>query len=118
MRLKRQIRLKERQVEQARMALSETRAEFKQVLHERLSSRTALAFGFAGGLLFGWSRGGKRERPAKVKVREATRRAKHGLPRHWLGGYLVWPLVLATARDFVVARRPSRHEGEGISNRR
>lgn len=118
MKLTRQIRLKERQVEQARLALEESSAELRRVLHERLSSRTALALGFAGGLLFGWSQGGKRSRPAKVKVRDAAREVKSSLPPHWLAGYLVWPFVLATARDFVVARRPSRREGEGIPNRR
>ncbi len=118
MKLTRQIRLKERQIEQARLALNESRAEFRRVVHERLSSRTALALGFAGGLLAGWSRGGKRRRPAEARMRDAIRHARHSLPPHWLGGYLIWPFVLATVRDFVVARRPSRREGEGISNRR
>lgn len=118
MKLTRQIRVKERQIEQARRSLDDSRAELQRVLHERLSSRTALALGFAGGLLFGWSRGGKRSSPGKTGVHEAARRAKGSLPPHWLGGYLVWPFVLATARDFVVARRPSRREGEGFPNRR
>lgn len=118
MKLTRQIRLKERQIEQARLALKDSTAEFKRVLRERLSSRTALALGFAGGLVVGWSRGGRRRRPVKARVRDAAQQVKRGLPPHWLGGYLVWPFVLATARDFVVARRPSRREGEGIPNRR
>ncbi|HEX7045649.1 MAG TPA: hypothetical protein VF203_13665 [Burkholderiales bacterium] len=124
MKLMRDIRLKERQIAQARIALAQSADELQRVLQERLASRTALALGFAGGLLAGWSRGRRRRAarrmtPARERVRGVTKQAKESLPPHWLGSYLVWPFVLATARDLMVARRPtSRREGEGISNRR
>lgn len=124
MKLMRDIRLKERQIAQARVALAQSTDEFRRVLQERLASRTALALGFAGGLLAGWSRGrrrraARRATPAREHARSVGRQAKESLPPHWLSSYLIWPFVLATARDFIVTRRPtSRREGEGFSNRR
>ena len=85
--------------------MADSAEEFKRVMHERLSSRTALALGFAGGLLLGWSQRRKSHKPIRSRVRDATTQAKQSLPPHWLGSYLVWPFVLATARDFVVSRR-------------
>jgi len=82
------------------------------VLHARLSSRTAMALGFAGGLMLGRRQRARSARSgapaAKTRVRAAARRVKQSLPPHWLGNYLLWPLVLASARDFVVTHRPSR----------
>jgi len=124
MKLMRDIRLKERQIARARIALAQSADEFQRVLQERLASRTALALGFAGGLLAGWSRGrrrraARRTTPARERARGVAKQTKESLPPHWLSSYLVWPFVLATARDLIVARRPtSRREGEGISNRR
>ena len=117
MNLRGQIRLKERQITQAHLAMHDTRSEFKRVLHDRLSSRTALAVGFTGGLLLGWSRRKKPRKPAKSRVRDASKQVKQSMPPHWLGSYLIWPFVLATARDYMVSRRPSRSEVEGNSNR-
>lgn len=106
MKLAQRIRLKERQAEQARRALNESIAEFRRVLHERLASRTAMALGFGGGLLLGWSR--RRGRRAKAQTaRAGTRR---GLPKTWVRSYFVWPFLLATARDFMLSHRPSRRE--------
>lgn len=111
--LARRIRLKEREIEQARLALRQSTDEFRRVLRERLASRTALAVGFAGGLLLGWQqrrrRRAKRSRSAAAKG-DGTRlkRAAGGLPPHWLRSYVVWPFLLATARDALVSRRPTR----------
>ncbi|GEM_PF-3815138 len=110
MRLAQRIRIKERQAEQARLALNESIAEFRRVLHERLASRTAMALGFGGGLLLGWSR--RRGRRAKAKTAAQTARAgtRRGLPKTWVRSYFVWPFLLATARDFMLSHRPSRRE--------
>lgn len=112
MKLTQRIHLKELQAEQARLALRENLEELRRVLHQRLASRTALAVGFGGGLLLGWSR--RRRRKAKagragaaVAVSAQTRR---GMPQNWLRSYFVWPFLLATARDFVLSRRPGRRE--------
>lgn len=115
MRLRKRIRLKERQTEQARLALAQNTDEFKRALHAHLASRTALALGFAGGWLLGWGRprhGRRRQHGREVRQRatEATQRATRGMPAHWLRSYLIWPFVLATLRDYVVAHRPSRRE--------
>lgn len=97
-------------MEQARQAFQQNVGNFKHTLHARLSSRTALALGFAGGLLLG--RRYRTTRSAKTGKRgqAAAQRVKQSLPPHWLGGYLIWPFVLATARDFVVTHRPGRRE--------
>lgn len=110
MKLKAQIDLKERQADVARLALQETTVELRRVVRARLASRTAMALGFAGGWLLGW---GARRRPARK--RRAARaaggnNARRGMPSNWIRSYFIWPFLLATARDFMVARRPSRRE--------
>ena len=106
MNLVRRIHLKERQAEQAQLALEESIAEFRRVLKARLASRAAMTLGFAAGWLIGFVPR-RRRVPAKP---QPIARAKRGMPKNWLRSYFVWPFLLATARDFLVARRPSRRE--------
>lgn len=110
MRLSQRILLKERQAEQARLALRENVEEFRRVLHERLASRAALAVGFGGGLLLGWSRRRRHMKPGRATAAAVTNGTRRGMPQHWLRSYFVWPFLLATARDFVLSRRPGRRE--------
>ncbi len=110
MKLSQRIRLKELQAEQARLALRESVEEFRRVLHERLASRTALAVGFGGGLLLGWSRRRARKAQPGRAAEPVSARARRGMPQNWLRSYFVWPFLLATARDFVLSRRPGRRE--------
>lgn len=105
MKLAARIKLKEKQIELARASLTESVRDARTVLHQRLSSRTALAIGFGGGVALGWL-GRRRRRPALP----LPQRARESMPRHWLGHYIVWPFLLATARDWVVSRRPSLKE--------
>ncbi|MFL6649421.1 MAG: hypothetical protein ACJ8KO_15800 [Sulfurifustaceae bacterium] len=110
MKLRARIDQKERQAEQARLALHETTVELRRAVRARLASRTAMALGFAGGWLLGWGtrrRVRRKRQPARVTASDKTRR---GMPQNWFRSYFVWPFLLATARDFVVARRPSRRE--------
>lgn len=110
MKLSQRIHLKELQAEQARLALRESVEELRRVLHERLASRTALAVGFGGGLLLGWSRRrGRKAKPRRAGAAVSARR-RGGMPQNWLRSYFVWPFLLATARDFVLSRRPGRRE--------
>jgi len=104
MNLTQRIKLKERQAELARDAFLQTYAELRHVLYRKLSSRTALVVGFGGGLLLGLLKG-KRRRPAAAP---ATSPVRGSMPKHWLGSYFIWPFLLATARDLMIARRPSR----------
>jgi hypothetical protein len=121
--LRGRIRRKERELELAQRALRQNSEEFRRVLQAKLSSRTALVAGFAGGLLFGWSQGRRRRarrvRPAGARagaarageesgLRRARRRVTEGMPPHWLRSYIVWPFLLASARDVLVERRPTR----------
>ena len=113
MRLSERIRLKERQAEVARLALEQTMTELRHTSRAKLASRTALAVGFGGGLALGLWKGGRRKRVGKSrrssdKQQRIDRRMRQSMPKHWLGHYLVWPFLLATARDFVVSQRPSR----------
>lgn len=108
MKLLQRIHLKERQAEQARLALLQTVDEFRRVLHGRLASRTALAIGFGGGLLLGWARR-RNAKPGRAAANVAAG-ARPGMPKNWLRSYFVWPFLLATARDFVLSRRPGRRE--------
>jgi hypothetical protein len=113
MKLEQQIRLKERQVELAQLALSESIVELRRVLRSRLASRSAMAVGFAGGLFLGLrrrSRRNKTQRASQSKADALQANKRHGLPKHWLGSYFVWPFLLATARDLVLSHRPSRRE--------
>lgn len=118
MNLRGRIRLKEREIDLAQRALAQSAAEFRRVLHAKLSSRTALVAGFAGGLLLGWQRRRRNRRrpPAgyaqdrRSSMRETGRRATEGMPPHWLRSYIVWPFLLATARDALVSRRPTREQ--------
>ena len=110
MSLAKQARQKERQIELARRTLVESYGEGKRLVRERLSSRTALAAGFFGGVAVGLLTGGRRKAANRKRMdgQPVTRRAKESMPKHWLGHYIVWPFLLATARDLVVGRRPSR----------
>lgn len=118
MNLRGRIRRKEREIELAQRALRSSSEEFRRVLHAKLSSRTALVAGFAGGMLLGWRQGRRRRaRPeglpleragGETPVRRARRRATEGMPPHWLRSYIVWPFLLATARDALVEHRPTR----------
>lgn len=116
MNLRGRIRRKEREIELARRALRQSSEEFRRVLHAKLSSRTALVAGFAGGVFLGWQqrRRQRRTRPPPRahqeggRVRRLGRRATEGMPPHWLRSYIVWPFLLATARDAVVGSRPRR----------
>lgn len=103
------IRLKEREAIQAREALGESVELFQQVLHERLASRSAMAAGFAAGLWLGWRRRSRRRQPEALHSKTKAS-GTSTLPRNWLGSYFVWPFLLATARDLVLSRRPSRRE--------
>ena len=107
MKLTRRIRLKEHQAEQARLALDENMVELRRVFNAKLASRTAMALGFGGGWLLGWK---VRHRKPKASPKAVTASQRQGLPRHWMRSYFVWPFLLATARDYVVSRRPSRRE--------
>lgn len=110
MKLAQRIRLKERQAEQARLALQDNTAEFRRVLHAKLASRTAMALGFGGGWLLGLSIQRRYRKPKPAVAPAATASQRQGLPRHWLRSYFVWPFLLATARDYLVSHRPSRKE--------
>ena len=120
MNLRGRIRLKEREIELAQRALIQSREDFGRVLHAKLSSRSALVAGFAGGVLLG-RRQRRRQRArhaprrrerqgAESGMRRARRRATEGMPPHWLRSYIVWPFLLASARDALVDRRPTRGE--------
>ena len=106
MKLEQRIKIKERQVQLARTALVQSYSELKNVLYRKLSSRTALIVGFTGGLALGWLKGKPRKhKPAAASL---TQQARASMPRNWLGSYIIWPFVLASARDLLIARRPSR----------
>lgn len=115
MKLKQRIQLKEQQAELARVALSENIDEFRYVLKAKLASRTALAIGFGGGLLIGWRRSRRTRLQKQLKQAQsmekqrkpATASQRQGLPNHWVRSYFIWPFLLASARDFVVSRRPT-----------
>jgi hypothetical protein len=98
------IHLKESETERAHAALTEGVYELKHALHDKLSSRTAMVIGFAGGWLLGW-RG-----PRRVVAGSASRQRTRHLPPHWLRQYFVWPFLLNAAREYLLVRRPSRRE--------
>lgn len=100
MKLQQQIRLKERQAEQAQAALDESTQEFRRVVYARLSSKTALALSFSGGWVLGWWRMKHRRRSNAKRVSERL-----GMPRHWLGHHIVWPFLLGTVHDYLLSRR-------------
>lgn len=102
MKLSQRLKIKERQVRLARAAFTESYADAKRVLYRRLSSRTALVMGFSSGLALGWVNG--KRRPAS---RSLSKRVRTSLPRHWLGNYFIWPVLLGTARDLVVGKSKS-----------
>lgn len=115
MRLTKQIRLKERQAEVARQALEQSATELRRTWRRKLASRGALVLGFSSGLAIGFWRGGRRVRagahsrePEHSRLRGGAERVRTSLPPHCLGHYLVWPFLLASARDFMVSRRPGR----------
>lgn len=106
MNLQQRIKVKERQARLARAAFVQSYAELKHVLYRKLSSRTALTVGFTGGLALGWLKGKPRKhKPAAASL---TQQARASMPRNWLGSYIIWPFVLASARDLLIARRPGR----------
>ena len=107
MKLDEQLSIKQRQIDLARATLSESYADFRRVLHRRLSSRTALALGFGSGVALGWLK--RRRREPRV---ELPARAREAMPKHWFGHYIVWPFLLATARDWVVQHRPNLTDGQ------
>lgn len=108
MKLQGRIKLKEREIELARETIAESYGDMRRVLHRRLSSRTALVLSFGSGVALGLLRRRRRQaaepRPRKL---ELPKQAREAMPKHWLGHYIVWPFLLATARDWVVSRRPS-----------
>lgn len=103
MKLLQSITIKERQAQLARDAFFQSYRELKHVLYRKLSSRTALVIGFSTGLALGVLKG-KRRRPTAAP----SQRVRGSMPKHWLGSYIVWPFLLATARDLIISRRPSR----------
>ena len=104
MKLERHIKLKEREIELARATIAESYGDIRHVLHRRLSSRTALVAGFGTGVALGLLKRRRRE----ASRLELQKQARESMPKHWLGHYIVWPFLLATARDWVVSRRPNR----------
>lgn len=104
MTLQQRIRYKAREIELARATIAESYGDIRQLIHRRLASRTALAIGFGSGLALGLL---KRRRGARPRL-QLPRQAREAMPKHWLGHYIVWPFLLATARDWVVSRRPTQ----------
>lgn len=104
MKLQRRIKLKEREMELARATIAESYNDVRRVLHRRLASRTALVVGFGTGMALGLL---KRRRRTMPRL-ELPKQARESMPKHWLGHYIVWPFLLATARDWVVSRRPTQ----------
>lgn len=102
MKLHQQIRLKERQAEQAQASLEESLQEFQRVVHARMSSKTALALSFSGGWALGWWRMKQRRRSRVKRMSERL-----GMPQHWLGHHIVWPFLLGTVHDYLLSRRRS-----------
>ena len=103
MKLESRIKLKQREIELARATIAESYGDIRHVLHRRLSSRSALAVSFGTGVALGLL---KRRRPKTARL-ELPKQARESMPKHWLGHYIVWPFLLATARDWVVSRRPT-----------
>jgi hypothetical protein len=107
MKLKGRIELKEREIELARETIAESYGDMRRVMHRRLSSRTALVLSFGSGVALGLLRRRRQASPPEQRRVELPKRAREAMPKHWLGHYIVWPFLLATARDWVVSRRPS-----------
>lgn len=103
MKLQGRIKLKEREIELARATIAESYGDMRQVLHRRLASRTALVVSFGTGVALGLLKRRQRKAPRL----ELPQQARESMPKHWLGHYIVWPFLLATARDWVVSRRPT-----------
>ena len=95
------VRMKEREIELARATITESVGEMRALVRRRLTSRTAMAVGFGSGVVLGLL--GRRRRP-RVQL---PKQAREAMPKHWFGHYIVWPFLLATARDWVVAQRPT-----------
>jgi hypothetical protein len=100
MKLQQQIRLKERQAEQAQAAFEQSLQEFSRVVNARLSSKAALALSFSGGWVLGWWRLKRRRRSHSKRITERL-----GMPPHWLGHHVVWPFLLGTVHDYLLSRR-------------
>lgn len=103
MKLQGRIKLKEREIELARATIAESYGDMRQVLHRRLASRTALVVSFGTGVALGLLKRRQRKTPRL----ELPKQARESMPKHWLGHYIVWPFLLATARDWVISRRPT-----------
>lgn len=97
----RRVRMKEHEIELARATVIESLSDMRAAMRRRLTSRTAMALSFGGGVALGLLR--RRRRPRL----ELPKQAREAMPKHWFGHYIVWPFLLATARDWVVARRPT-----------
>ncbi len=108
MKLQGRIKLKEREIALARETIAESYGDVRRVLHRRLSSRAALVISFGSGVAIGLLRR-RRHQPVDTRPNklELPKHARESMPKHWLGHYIVWPFLLATARDWVVSRRPS-----------
>lgn len=106
MKLTQHIKLKEREIELARETVARSYAEARHVLRQRLSSRKALVLSFGSGVVLGLL---KRRRPRHEPRVQLPKQAREAMPKHWFGHYIVWPFLLATARDWVVAHRPTPH---------
>lgn len=108
MKWQQRIKVKEREIELARATMAESYRDIRHVLHRRLASRAALVVSFGSGVLLGLLK--RKRRPAMPRHArlELPKQAREAMPKHWLGHYIVWPFLLATARDWVVARRPTQ----------
>lgn len=81
-------------------------AAAREIVWKRLSSRSALVASFASGLALGWARSAPK--PRTVPAPAGGKRVFQSAPKHWLRSYIIWPFLLATVRDAVVSRRPTR----------
>lgn len=109
MTLQQRIKVKEREIELARATMAESYRDIRHVLHRRMASRTALMASFGSGVLLGLLKRRRRPQPTGPKQArlQLPKQAREAMPKHWLGHYIVWPFLLATARDWVMARRPT-----------
>ncbi len=82
-----------------RQALQSNYRMFKNRLHREAGSMRTLALGFSAGVALGWLSMGKRK-PGSLR-----RRLKASAPNHWLGEYIIWPLLLSTIQGLIVSRK-------------